>query len=132
MKSVKKAPNNPIFDLQGIVGIEESLFQEVGLNVEFIASYEDRERDYEKTPFLSRLKENLFETGCANNYNVCEWASIARLERGDCKGNIAALRAAVAVQAILLRIPWKHRGICSMCQYTCSNLQDHILLLSKC
>ena len=101
IKTLKIAPNNPIFDLPVIVGIEEGLFMEEGLNVEFIASYEDREKDTEKTPFLSRLKENLFETGYADNYNVCEWASIDRLERGDRKGNIGALRAAVAAQAIL-------------------------------
>jgi NitT/TauT family transport system substrate-binding protein len=32
---------------------------------------------------------------------VCEWASIDRLERGTRAGNIAALRAAVAAQAII-------------------------------
>jgi NitT/TauT family transport system substrate-binding protein len=50
---------------------------------------------------MSRLKENLFDCGSADSYNVCEWASIDRLERGNRSGNIAALRAAVAAQAIL-------------------------------
>src|SRR2546430_903636 len=50
---------------------------------------------------MSRLKENLFDRGSADSYNVCEWASIDRLERGKRGGNIAALRAAVAAQAIL-------------------------------
>jgi NitT/TauT family transport system substrate-binding protein len=50
---------------------------------------------------LSRLKESLFDCGSADSYNVCEWASIDRLERGKRGGNIAALRAAVAAQAIL-------------------------------
>ena len=50
---------------------------------------------------MSRLKENLFDCGSADSYNVCEWASIDRLERGKRGGNIAALRAAVAAQAIL-------------------------------
>ena len=50
---------------------------------------------------MSRLKENLFDCGSADSYNVCEWASIDRLERGRRGGNIAALRAAVAAQAIL-------------------------------
>src|SRR5215813_6864244 len=49
----------------------------------------------------ARLKENLFDCGSADSYNVCEWASIDRLERGKRGGNIAALRAAVAAQAIL-------------------------------
>ena len=50
---------------------------------------------------MSRLKEKLFDCGSADSYNVCEWASIDRLERGKRGGNIAALRAAVAAQAIL-------------------------------
>ena len=50
---------------------------------------------------MARLKEQLFDCGSADSYNVCEWASIDRLERGKRGGNIAALRAAVAAQAIL-------------------------------
>src|SRR5207302_2753222 len=46
-------------------------------------------------------KENLFDCGSADSYNVCEWASIDRLERGKRGGNIAGLRSAVAAQAIL-------------------------------
>ena len=98
---VKIAPNNPVFDLPVIVGIEEGLFAKAGLDVSFSASYADREKDTAETAYLSRLKENLFECGSADSYNVCEWASIDRLERGKRGGNIAALRAAVAAQAIL-------------------------------
>src|SRR5205823_4829615 len=61
----------------------------------------DRERDSADRPVMSRLKEQLFDCGSADSYNVCEWASIDRLERGHRQGNIAALRAAVAAQAIL-------------------------------
>lgn len=98
---VKIAPNNPVFDLPVIVGIEEGLFARAGLDVSFSATYADRERDSAATPLMSRLKENLFDSGSADSYNVCEWASIDRLERGKRGGNIAALRAAVAAQAIL-------------------------------
>jgi NitT/TauT family transport system substrate-binding protein len=98
---VRIAPNNPVFDLPVIVGIEEGLFATAGLDVSFSASYADRERDSAEKPILSRLKEQLFECGSADSYNVCEWASIDRLERGKRGGNIAALRAAVAAQAIL-------------------------------
>jgi NitT/TauT family transport system substrate-binding protein len=98
---VKIAPNNPVFDLPVIVGIEEGLFAKAGLDVSFSATYDDRERDSAEKPILARLKENLFECGSADSYNVCEWASIDRLERGQRGGNIAALRAAVAAQAIL-------------------------------
>ena len=98
---VKIAPNNPVFDLPVIVGIEEGLFASAGLDVSFSATYADREKDNARTPFLSRLKEQMFECGSADSYNVCEWASIDRLERGKRGGNIAALRAAVAAQAIL-------------------------------
>jgi NitT/TauT family transport system substrate-binding protein len=98
---VKIAPNNPVFDLPVIVGIEEGLFANAGLDVSFSATYADREKDSAEKPILSRLKENLFECGSADSYNVCEWASIDRLERGKRGGSIAALRAAVAAQAIL-------------------------------
>jgi NitT/TauT family transport system substrate-binding protein len=99
--TVKIAPNNPVFDLPVIVGIEEGLFAKAGLDVSFSATYEDRERDSAAAPIMSRLKEQLFDCGSADSYNVCEWASIDRLERGQRGGNIAALRAAVAAQAIL-------------------------------
>src|SRR5215813_2105943 len=76
------APNNPVFDLPVIVGIDEGLFAKAGLDVSFSATYADREKDRAERPVLDRLKENLFECGSADTYNVCEWASIDRLERG--------------------------------------------------
>ena len=99
--AVKIAPNNPVFDLPVIVAIEEGLFAKAGLDVSFSATYADREKDSADKPVLDRLKENLFECGSADSYNVCEWASIDRLERGKRDGKVAALRAAVAAQAIL-------------------------------
>jgi len=99
--AVRIAPNNPVFDLPVLVGIEERLFERAGLDVRMSASYADRERDSAQGPVLARLKENMFEGGSADSYNVCEWASIDRLERGTRGGKLAALRAAVAAQAIL-------------------------------
>src|SRR5881296_3448788 len=99
--TVKIAPNNPVFDLPVIVGIDEGLFAKAGLDVSFSASYADREKDSSDRAVLTRLKEGLFECGSADSYNVCEWASIDRLERGKRGGKVAALRAAVAAQAIL-------------------------------
>jgi NitT/TauT family transport system substrate-binding protein len=98
---VRIAPNNPVFDLPVIVAIEEGLFAKAGLDVSFTASYDDRERDSADKPVFQRLKEELFECGSADSYNVCEWASIDRLERGTRGGKLAALRAAVAAQAIV-------------------------------
>ena len=98
---IRIAPNNPVFDLPVIVGIEEGLFEAAGLDVRFSATYADREKDSADRPIMSRLKEQKFECGSADSSNVCEWASIDRLVRGRRAGNIAALRAAVAAQAIL-------------------------------
>src|SRR5579859_5490014 len=98
---VRIAPNNPVFDLPVLVGIEEKLFERAGLDVRLSASYADREKDSAERPILSRLKEQMFECGSADSYNVCEWASIDRLERGTRGGKLAALRAAVAAQAIV-------------------------------
>src|SRR5579864_4192568 len=101
LPEVRIAPNNPVFDLPVLVGIEEKLFERAGLDVRLSASYADREKDSAERPILSRLKEQMFECGSADSYNVCEWASIDRLERGTRGGKLAALRAAVAAQAIL-------------------------------
>ncbi len=98
---VRIAPNNPVFDLPVLVGIEEKLFDKAGLDVQMSASYADRERDAADTAYFSRLKEEMFECGSADSYNVCEWASIDRVERGTRGGKLAALRASVAAQAIL-------------------------------
>ena len=98
---VRIAPNNPVFDLPVIVGIEEKLFDKAGLDVSFTATYADREKDSVEHPVMARLKEQMFDCGTADSYNVCEWASIDRLEKGKRGGNIAALRASVAAQAIL-------------------------------
>src|SRR4051812_3613411 len=98
---VRIAPNNPVFDLPVIVGIEEKLFEKAGLDVRFSASYADREKDDATRPIMSRLKEQQYDCGSADSYNVCEWASIDRLERGRRGGNIAALCASVAAQAIV-------------------------------
>ena len=101
LPKVRIAPNNPVFDLPVIVGIEEGLFRRAGLDVAFSATYADRERDSAEKPVLERLKEEMFECGTADSYNVCEWASIDRLEKGKRGGKLAALRAAVAAQAIV-------------------------------
>src|SRR5580704_17221090 len=98
---VRIAPNNQVFDLPVIVAIEAGLFAQAGLDVRFSATHAEREQDSAQRPVMSRLKEQLFDCGSADSYNVCEWASIDRLERGSRGGNIAALRAAVAAQAIL-------------------------------
>ena len=98
---IRIAPNNQVFDLPVIVAIEEGLFEAAGLDVKFSATHADREKDAAGKPIMSRLKEQMFDCGSADSYNVCEWASIDRLERGARSGTIAALRAAVAAQAIL-------------------------------
>src|ERR1700676_4274802 len=98
---VRIAPNNQDFDLPVIVAIEAGLFAQAGLDARFSATHAEGEKDSAQRPVMSRLKEQLFDCGSADSYNVCEWASIDRLERGTRGGNIAALRAAVAAQAIL-------------------------------
>ncbi len=99
---VRIAPNNPVFDLPVIVGIEEKLFEQAGLDVQFAGTYADREnKDKVEFPVMARLKEQMFDCGSADSYNVCEWASIDRLEKGKRGGDIAALRASVAAQAII-------------------------------
>ena len=67
LPKVRIAPNNPVFDLPVIVGIEEGLFYKAGLDVAFSGTYADRERDQAQTPVLKRLKEEMFECGSADS-----------------------------------------------------------------
>ncbi len=99
--AIRIAPNNPVFDLPVMVGIEERLFEKAGLDVRLTGSWADRDTDKATGSVLARMKEQAFESGSADGYNVCEWASIDRLERGTRGGSIAALRASVAAQAII-------------------------------
>src|SRR2546425_6220299 len=97
--AVKIAPNNPVFDLPVIVGIEEGLFAKAGLDVSFSASYADREKDSAEKPVLARLKEGLFECGSAGSSNTLVWARIDRLERGQRGGKASALPATTAARS---------------------------------
>jgi NitT/TauT family transport system substrate-binding protein len=69
-----------VFDLPAIVALEEGIFERHGLDVRFSATYDDRLRT--ERDVFARLKESLFEQGTSDVYNVCEWASLDRLERG--------------------------------------------------
>ena len=96
---IRVSPNPPVFDLPILVALEHGLFKEAGLDVDYsvkYASHDKLERDV-----LKRQKEALFESGSADNFNVCEWGGIDRLERGAGRGKIAALRPAIAAQAIV-------------------------------
>src|ERR1700749_1197099 len=98
---VRIAPNNPVFDLPVMVGIEEKLFEKAGLNVQLTGKWSDREKhDNIPLPSLERMKEQAFECGTADGYNVCEWASIDRLERGKRGGPVGGLRAFFGAPAI--------------------------------
>jgi hypothetical protein len=68
--TVRIAPNNPVFDLPVIVAIEERLFEAAGLDVQFSATYADREKDVEK-PIMFRLKEQLFDCGWLRRQLQC-------------------------------------------------------------
>ena len=54
MLLVKIAPNNPVFDLPVLVGIQEGLFKKSGLNVQMSAPYEAREKDSAERPIMAR------------------------------------------------------------------------------
>ncbi len=101
---IRISPNPPVFDLPVLVAREHKLFEKHGVNLSYAANYSDREQiDSQNHPIpLVRLKESLFESGKADTYNVCEWGSVDRIERGEAgRAKIAALRPAVAAQAIL-------------------------------
>lgn len=100
---IRISPNPAVFDLPLLVAIENKLFEQAGLDVRYAAGYEGH--DPLEQDVLKRQKEALFEQKAADTYNVCEWGGIDRLERGDGKGKIAALRPAIAAQAIVALDP---------------------------
>ncbi len=93
------SPNPPVFDLTILVALEHGLFEKAGLNVGYSVKYSDH--DALEKDVLKRQKEALFEQQSAEAFNVCEWGGIDRLERGAGRGKIAALRPAIAAQAIV-------------------------------
>jgi len=97
---IRISPNPPVFDLPVLVGIEEKLFEKHGVALRYSADYSDRKEEHERD-VLKRLKESLFVQGKADAYNVCEWGGIDRIERGTDRAKIAALRPAIAAQAII-------------------------------
>lgn len=96
---IRISPNPPVFDLPILVALEHDLFSKAGLNVDYSVKYADH--DKLERDVLKRQKEALFEKGSAEAFNVCEWGGIDRIERGAGKGKIAALRPAIAAQAIV-------------------------------
>jgi NitT/TauT family transport system substrate-binding protein len=96
---IRVSPNPPVFDLPILVALEQGLFEKVGLDVRYSAKYADHDRL--ERDVLKRQKEALFESAAADTFNVCEWGGIDRLERGSGRGKIAALRPAIAAQAIV-------------------------------
>src|SRR3977135_101094 len=85
--TVRIAPNNQGFDPPGLVPMEEGLFERAGLDVRFSATHADREKDATGRPVMSRLKEQLFDCGSADSYNVCEWARLDRLPARHTRGH---------------------------------------------
>ncbi len=98
---IRISPNPPVFDLPILVGIDEKLFEKHGVTLRYSANYADRDINPNEQDVLKRLKESLFVQGKADAYNVCEWGGIDRIERGTDTAKIAALRPAVAAQAII-------------------------------
>jgi NitT/TauT family transport system substrate-binding protein len=97
---IRISPNPPVFDLPLLVGREEKLFEKHGIRLSYSAEYTDRAEEHDRD-VLRRLKESLFVEGKADAYNVCEWGGIDRIERGTDTAKIAALRPAIAAQAII-------------------------------
>lgn len=114
---IRIAPNPPVFDLPVLVALEHGLFVKHGVNLTYAAGYSDREKNPHEQQPLHRLKELLYEQGKADTYNVCEWGGIDRIERGkEARAKIAALRPAVAAQAIIsfddsLQVPRDLAGV---------------------
>ncbi len=98
-RTINVSPNPPVFDLPILVALEQGLFEKAGIDVRYTADYAEHNRL--ERDVLKRLKESHFTERRANSFNVCEWGGIDRIERGAHHGKIAALRPAIAAQAIV-------------------------------
>lgn len=100
LKTIRLAPNGPVFDLPVYVAQELGLFSKRGLQVELVEAFNNHESHASLAP-LERRKECLYESGTADAYNLCEWAGLDRSEHSARGSRVHALRPAVAAQAIL-------------------------------
>lgn len=99
LQRITIASGSSMFYLPLYVARDEGLFEKAGLDVRFA----DGDLNSAPSPenVFDRLKERQFEECQADTFNICEWAGVDRVERGDRGGRVAGLRAAVAAQAIV-------------------------------
>ena len=101
----------PFQGLPELVAYDEGLFEEEGLDVEFIARGQEAPKTTDTSvtitdlvnPFLSHASS--FEGGQAGMYNACEWGNYRRVQDSNVQGRQLGRRAIVAYGALVVP-PW--------------------------
>ena len=101
----------PFQGLPELVAYREGLFEDEGLDVEFIergeAAPQTTDTNVTSTetfnPFLSHASS--FETGHAGMYNACEWGNYRRVQDSTVQGRQLGRRAIIAYGALVVN-PW--------------------------
>ena len=106
-KTLKKFVNEisgPVFSLPWLVARDEGLFEEEGLDVEFIKARQPQGlprivEDPRLVPAIAGHKP--FEDNEAAAYRACHWGQVRRAYDSERGGRIAGKRSAIGVQAII-------------------------------
>ncbi|MCI0865148.1 MAG: ABC transporter substrate-binding protein [Chloroflexi bacterium] len=98
----------PFQGLPELVAYDEGLFEEEGLDVEFIARGQEAPKTTDTSvtstdlvnPFLSHASS--FEGGQAGMYNACEWGNYRRVQDSNVQGRQLGRRAIVVYGALVV------------------------------
>jgi len=110
LQKIRTEITSPVFDLPWLVAKDEGLFDEEGLQIEFMAIDGDETRtntaatDWNKVTSL-RGHGSRHQKQEANIYSACEWGNYRRAQDGTLGGRQIGRRASVACCAIIVP-PW--------------------------
>jgi NitT/TauT family transport system substrate-binding protein len=102
MTKVVNEISSPVFSLPWLVARQEGLFEQEGLDIEFVNARPQEgyrlAEDPEAVPSIAHHRP--FEEGQAAIYRACEWGQIRRSYDSARGGRIAGKRSAIGIQAL--------------------------------
>jgi NitT/TauT family transport system substrate-binding protein len=99
-----------VFSLPWLVGRDEGLFADEGLEVELVRSPQRSDAKLDFSDVVSTGNHLLFEQGEAQFQRGCEWGQLRRAYDSKVKGRVISKRAAVVSQAVIVsaKSPYTH------------------------
>jgi NitT/TauT family transport system substrate-binding protein len=102
IKITSDVAGGAVFSLPWLVGRDEGLFADEGLEVELVHSPERTDANREFADVVSTGNHLLFEQGVAQFQRGCEWGQLRRAYDSRVSGRVISTRAAVVSQAIIV------------------------------